>query len=107
MVAETEGGVTLQRIVIDVRSEEMVLRVLYRSQDGPGPNTKARHREVSELARSGLTQVLEALEGGAEVVGASGFTQSEDTLSVPRSSGVKEAAMLRHAPYHHIRGGKC
>jgi hypothetical protein len=35
----------LQRLVIDYRSGELVLRVLYRSQDGPGPNTKARQRE--------------------------------------------------------------
>ena len=35
----------LQRIVIDLRSGEMVLRCLYRTQDGPSPNTKARTRE--------------------------------------------------------------
>ena len=41
---------TLQRIVIDLCSEEMVLRVLYRSQDGPGPGTKARRREENRQA---------------------------------------------------------
>ncbi len=28
---------TLQRLVLDYRSGELVLRALYRSQDGPGP----------------------------------------------------------------------
>ncbi len=32
------------------------------------------------LARSGLTQALEALEAGAECVGTSGFTTREDVL---------------------------
>jgi hypothetical protein len=79
---------TLRRIVIDLRSEELVLRVLYRSQDGSNPGTKARRREVEELARSGLTQALEALEGGAECVGTSGFTTREDVLLVTTSPDV-------------------
>ena len=58
---------TLQRLVIEMKPGELVIRVLYRSQDGPGPNTKARQREVTELARSGLTQAVEALDGGVEV----------------------------------------
>ena len=53
---------TLQRLVIEMKPGELVIRVLYRSQDGPGPNTKARQREVTELARSGLTQAVEAFE---------------------------------------------
>jgi hypothetical protein len=42
---------TLQRLVIEMKPEEVVIRVLYRSQDGPNPGTKARQREVTELAR--------------------------------------------------------
>ena len=69
------------RIVLDFRTAELVARVLYRSSlDGPNPGTKARTREVSELARSGLRDALEALEGGAECVGTSGFTNREDVL---------------------------
>jgi hypothetical protein len=71
----------LQRLVVDHRSGELVLRVLYRSQDGPGPNTKARQREVTELARTGLRDALEALgEGDVTMAGTSGFTQREDVL---------------------------
>src|SRR5215213_5027995 len=71
----------VQRIVLDFRTGELVARVLYRSSlDGPNPGTKARTREVTELARSGLRDALEALEGGAEVVGTSGFTQREDVI---------------------------
>jgi hypothetical protein len=71
---------TLQRLVITFKPEELVLHALYRSQDGPNPGTKARRREVTELASSGLTQALEALESGAECVGTSGFTTREDVL---------------------------
>ena len=70
----------LQRLVIDLRSGELVIRVLYRSQDGPNPGTKARRREVTELARIGLTQAQEALEGGVECLGTSGFTTREDII---------------------------
>jgi hypothetical protein len=34
----------LQRLIITFKSEELVIRALYRTQDGPGPNTKARHK---------------------------------------------------------------
>jgi len=71
---------SLQRLVLDFRSDEIVVRVLYRSQDGPNPGTKARAREVSRLARSGLQDALEALDGGAECVGTSGFSTREDIL---------------------------
>ena len=60
------------------------MRVLYRSEDGLNPGTKARTRGVAELARTGLQDALEALEGGAECVGTSGFTTREDILSLPR-----------------------
>jgi len=74
--------VTLQRLIVTFKPEELVVHALYRTQDGPNPGTKARRREVTELARSGLTRVLEALDGeaGAECVGTSGFTTREDVL---------------------------
>jgi hypothetical protein len=46
---------TLQRIVINLRSEETVLRVLYRSQDGPNPATKARRRRRFACTTPGPT----------------------------------------------------
>ena len=76
---------TLQRLVIETKPEEVVIRVLYRSQDGPNPGTKARRREVTELARSGLAQALEALEAGAECVGTSGYNVREDVLRATTS----------------------
>jgi len=73
---------TLQRLVLDYRGGELVVRVLYRSSlDAPNPSTKARAREVSTLARTGLQDALEALEGGdVTICGTSGFTQREDIL---------------------------
>jgi hypothetical protein len=76
--------VSVQRIVLDLRSEEMVLRVLYRSDGRSNPGTKARAREVTDLARSGLRDALEALEGRADVVGVSGYHIREDVLSLSR-----------------------
>jgi len=35
---------------------------LYRTHEGPGSNTRARLREVTELARTDLQDDLEALE---------------------------------------------
>ncbi len=73
---------TLQRLVLDYRTGEIVVRVLYQRslQAAPRPGTKARRREVTELTRAALTQALEALEGDVEVVGTSGFTTREDVL---------------------------
>ena len=74
---------TPKRIVVDLRAEEMVLRVLYTDQDGPNPTTKARARAVTKLARSGLRDALEALDAGdVAMCGTSGFSQREDLLSV-------------------------
>ena len=84
---------TLQRLVLDYRSGELVMRVLYRSEDGPGPNTKARRREVEELAREGLRQALASLEGRVDVVGTSGFTQRQDVLLATTSSS--EAKLVK------------
>jgi hypothetical protein len=83
----------LKRLIITFKSEELVLHALYRSQDGPNPGTKARTREVTDLAKSGLRDALEALEGGAECVGTSGFTQRQDILvALPRPYAAREAA---------------
>jgi hypothetical protein len=71
---------TLQRLIITIKAEELVVHALYRTQGGPNPGTKARTKEVTQLTRSGLTQALGALEGGAECVGTSGFVQREDVL---------------------------
>jgi hypothetical protein len=74
---------TLQRLVLEFRDGELIARVLYRSGlDGPNPSTKARTREVSALARSGLRDALEALEGEATICGTSGYTTREDLLVV-------------------------
>jgi len=86
---------TLQRLVIDYRSGEMVLRCLYRSQNGPNPGTKARARVVAELVRAGLHDALEALEGGTECVGTSGFTTREDVLLATTSPS--EAKLVKGA----------
>jgi hypothetical protein len=71
----------LQRIVIEMKSGELVMRVLYRSEDGPNPGTKGRTRVVADLARSGLRDALEALsEEEATMCGTSGYTTREDLL---------------------------
>jgi hypothetical protein len=57
--------VTLQRLVLDFRAGELVVRCLYHSSlDTPNPGTKARAREVQDLTREGLRQALASLEGG-------------------------------------------
>jgi len=53
---------TLQRLVLDYRTGELVLRVLYRRQDGPNPGTKAREQLE-------LIERLEALEEALEQKG--------------------------------------
>jgi hypothetical protein len=80
------GRMTLQRPVLYFRSGELVVRCLYRTQDGHNPGTKARAREVQELARTGLAEASEALEGRVECVGASGYTTREDVLLAAASS---------------------
>jgi hypothetical protein len=72
----------LERLVIETKPEELVIRVLYRSKGDSSPSSKARRREVTELTKAGLRDALAALEGDAEVVGTSGFTTREDLLSV-------------------------
>ena len=71
---------TLQRLVLTFKPEGIEIRTLYRDKNGPNPGTKARAREVQELTRTGLQDALEALEGGAECVGTSGYEIREDTI---------------------------
>jgi hypothetical protein len=72
--------VTLQRLIITFKPEELVLHALYRTKQSPNPGTKTRAREVTELARTGLRDALEALDD-AECVGTSGFVTREDVFS--------------------------
>ncbi len=72
----------LQRLVITFTADGIQARALYRTKAGPGPNTKARRLEVTELTRTGLECALEALDAGdVHVTGTSGFTTREDTIS--------------------------
>jgi hypothetical protein len=71
---------SLQRLIITFKPEEIVMHALYRTQDDPNVGTKTRRREVTDLASSGLTRALKALEGRVDVVGTNGFTQREDVL---------------------------
>ena len=71
---------TLQRLVLDYRGGELVVRCLYHSRGGSNPGTKARRREVLDLTREGLSAALEALEERVDVVGTSGFTTREDIV---------------------------
>ena len=83
---------TLQRLVLTFTREGVEIRVLYRTKQGPNPGTQRRRREVEELVCEGLRQALVSLEDGAEVVGTSGFSTREDTLSLPRPYEAREAA---------------
>jgi hypothetical protein len=85
----------LQRLVVEYRGEELVVRCLYRSKDGPNPGTKARRREVQGLARSGLQGALEALEGRVDVIGVSGYDVREDALSVASPPAVTKAKLAK------------
>jgi hypothetical protein len=88
---------TLQRLVLDYRSGELVVRCLYRqSGDSPGPSTKARAREVTALVRTGLEQALEALERRVDVVGTSVFITREDVL-LATTAPLSEKPMQRGA----------
>ena len=55
--------------MVEFKAEELVIRVLYLSKGESNPGTKARTREVTDLARSGLRDALEALEGEATICG--------------------------------------
>ena len=82
---------SLQRLTITFRPGELLMHALYRrGADGPNPGTRARAREVQKLTRTGLQDALEALEGGAECVGTSGFTTREDVLLTTASPDADE-----------------
>lgn len=71
----------LQRLVLTFKPDgELEVRVLYRTQDGPAPSTKARAREVAALAKTGLREALKGLEGRVDVVGESGYEVREDIM---------------------------
>jgi len=82
---------TLQRLIVTFKPEELVMHVLYGSKGDSNPGTVQRRREVTELSRRGLAQALEALEGRVDVVGTSGFVRREDVLSLPRPDEPSEA----------------
>jgi hypothetical protein len=71
---------TLHRLILTFKPEEIVMHALYRTEGEAGPSTKARRREVQDLTREGLRQALASLEGRVDVVGTSGFTTREDVL---------------------------
>ena len=80
-VKETDHAA--RRIILTFKDGELLIHSLYGTSeagDGPGPNTKRRLREVTELTRRGLQEALDALEGGTECVGTSVFTIREDVL---------------------------
>ncbi len=82
-----ENVVSLQRLVLTFTADGIQVRTLYRSKAGPGPGTKARRLEVTELTRTGLQRALTALDAGDVAdLGTSGFTQREDVLGLPVSS---------------------
>jgi hypothetical protein len=85
---------TPHRLVLTFKPEGVEIRTLYRTKDSPAPGIKARTKEVTELARTGLTQALEALDGSArvDVIGTSGFETREDTLmtSARKATRVEE-----------------
>ena len=83
---------SLQRLILTFRPEGVEIRTLYRRKHGPNPGTKARAREVAELARKGLTQALRALEGRVDVVGESGYDDREDVLVAETDRRRKGAA---------------
>jgi hypothetical protein len=73
---------TIQRLVLDFRGEggDLLVRCLYRTQDGPWPNRLLPWYVPSSPGWGGLTQALETLDGGAEYVGTSGYAIREDVL---------------------------
>lgn len=70
----------LQRLIITFKPEETIMHALYRTQDGPSPNTKGRRREITDLTREGLRQALASLEGRVDLVGTSGYEVREDIV---------------------------
>jgi hypothetical protein len=77
---------TLRRLIITFKDEELVLHALYKTEAGPNPGTKARRRELEELIGEGLHRALASLEGHVDVVGTSGYEVREDTVSAGRTA---------------------
>ncbi len=80
-----EGVVILERLVLTFKPEGIEARALYRreAKAGPGPGTKARRREVTELTRAGLTAALTALDAGdVQDLGTSGYEVREDVIGL-------------------------
>ncbi len=81
---------TLQRLILTFKPDGLEVRTLYRSKGGPNPGTKARRREVAQLARTGLLEALEAFDFGdgetVEDLGTSGYEVREDVLHLPAAS---------------------
>jgi hypothetical protein len=73
--------VRLQRLILSFKPEGVEIRTLYRKKNGPNPGTKARTRDVTDLAGTGLKEALGALAGRVEVIGTSGYEVREDTIS--------------------------
>jgi hypothetical protein len=72
---------TLQRLVLEFKADELVVRTLYRSSlDAPNPGTVRRRRQVEDLTREGLRQALASLEGRVDLVGTSGYEVREDIV---------------------------
>jgi hypothetical protein len=71
---------SLQRLVLSFTREGIEIRTLYRRKNGPSPGTKTRAREVTALAREGLREALETLEGCVDIVG-SGYDVREDVIA--------------------------
>jgi hypothetical protein len=59
---------------------------LRRNRSSRGSSTKARRREITELATSGLREALAALEGRVDELGTSGFETREDSIITNRQS---------------------
>jgi hypothetical protein len=98
-VPPAEGGnVTLQRLVLDYRTGELVVRCLYRSKGDANPGTVRRRREVEDLVRTGLQDALTALQDGrVDVVGVSGYQVREDILSIASPSKMASPTRVKGA----------
>jgi hypothetical protein len=94
--------VILRRVILTFERDGVKLRALYKrtqASPGPGPNTRARRREVVRLARTGLEHALKALRAGeVEDLGTSGFETREDILGLPVASPISERRVKGGAP---------
>jgi hypothetical protein len=91
---------SLQRLVLDFRTGELVVRCLYCSKEDSNPGTKTRRREVTELPREGLRRALASLESeaDAELVGCSGFTNLQAGVTGPAAGSGRARGGLEAEP---------